>query len=289
MPKSLSKNGGGSKTADASPANILSLMSLNPQRAGLPAPESIVGVRMAAATLALADAAGAGATQYRIIETNEMDEYEKGADSPEKFAAISAAAMAEAAPAGDKYQGKDRKAAKLSIAKATMETFSDVKDLIESLVSVAKMKKHKPPIGRGADSGRVEEEQRNIRVNAFLYAASRENDNDFHLIIGRDPEETPEMYMTMELSGLPPANSASFKKLNAARNSFKKFYHDFLNTNLPGLGYQFPDPPVPVLIEGSLFFDVTHSTGPAPGPKSLKSRMPTIWEVHPITKMVFKP
>jgi hypothetical protein len=289
MPKSSSKKGGGTKAADNSPANVLSLMSVNPQRAGMPAPDSIVGVRLATTTSAMGDAIGGGTTQYRIIETNEMDEYEKGAATPQAFAAINAEAMAAAAPAGDKYQGKDRKAAKLSIAKGKTENFDDVKDLIESLTSDDEMKNKKPKIGRGPDSGRVEEEQRNIRVSAFLYAASRENDNDFHLIIGRDPEETPEMYMTMELSGLPSANSASFKKLNGARNSFKKFYHDFLNTSLPGLGYQFPDPPIPVTIEGSLFFDVTHSTGQAPGPKSLKSRMPTIWEVHPITKMVFKP
>jgi hypothetical protein len=205
------------------------------------------------------------------------------------FAAINAEVMAAVAPAGDKFQGTDRRAAKLSIATAKTEAFDDLKDLLDSLISLDKMKKHKPKIERDADSGRVEEEQRNIRVSAFLYAAKREKDNDFHLIIGRDPDETPEMYMTMELSGLPSANSASFKKLNSARNSFKKFYHDFLNVSLPGAGYQFPDPPIPVTIEGSLFFDVTHSTGQAPGPKSLKSRMPTIWEVHPITKMTFKP
>lgn len=289
MPKSSGKKVGGTKAANNSPANVLSLMSVNPQRAGMPAPDSIIGVRLAATTIAMGESIAGGAAQYRIIETNEMDEYERGADTPQMFAAINAEAMAAAAPTGDKYQGTDRKAAKIAIAKGKTETFDDVKDLIESLTSDAEMKNHKPKIPRTATSGRVEEEQRNIRVNAFLYAASREKDNDFHLIIGRDPEETPEMYMTMELSGLPPANSASFKKLNAARNSFKKFYHDFLNVNLPGLGYQFPDPPIPVTIEGSLFFDVTHSTGQAPGPKSLKSRMPTIWEVHPITKMVFKP
>ena len=51
-----------------------------------------------------------------------------------------------------------------------------------------------------------------MHVTAFMYAVSREADNDFHLIIGGDPKATPEMYMTMELSGLPP------KKVPRSRN-----------------------------------------------------------------------
>src|SRR5947207_2323871 len=81
-----------------------------------------------------------------------------------------------------------------------------------------------PPIQTTATSNRVKEEKRNVRVKAFIYAASRENDNDFHLIIGRSPDLTPEMYMTMELSGLPASNSASFTKLKAARDAYKAFF-----------------------------------------------------------------
>jgi hypothetical protein len=212
-----------------------------------------------------------------------MDEYEKGAMSLELAAKAAAAAM----PKGNSFKGKSRKAAKLSISKAKLEVFDDLRDLIDSLVAEEDMVFHDPPIGKGSTSGRVQEEERNVRVDAFIYAASRENDNDYHLIIGRDPDLTPEIYMTMELSGLPPASKASHKKLKAARNAFKKFYDENLDGKLPGLTYDFPDPPIPVRIDGSLFFDITHATGTRPGPKSLKSRMPVIWEVHPITKMVF--
>ena len=66
-------------------------------------------------------------------------------------------------------------------------------------------------------------------------------------------------------------------------------YKGFFASNLPGGTYDYYDPPIPVEVEGSLFFDMTHATGQRPGPQSLKSRMPTIWEVHPITKMVFEP
>jgi hypothetical protein len=279
MAKSSSKKGGASKSSKKAP-DSLSLMSLlDPHRAGMPARDSITGVTLASSDSTAA--AAAGGIQYRIIETNEMDEYEKGAASADDFAA------AAAAPAGDNFKGTARKAAKLSISTAKTEKFTDLKNLIKSLTPDDEMRDHDPKIGTGATSGRVEEEERNVRVNAFIYAASREDDNDFHLIIGRDPDKTPEMYMTMELSGLPPKTSASFKKLNAARDSYKKFFNENLGGNLPGLKYSFYDPPIAVTIEGSLFFDMSHAKGSAPGPKSLKSRMPTIWEVHPITKITF--
>jgi hypothetical protein len=119
-----------------------------------------------------------------------------------------------------------------------------------------------------------------------LFAASREADNDFHLIVGRDLNAGQEMYMTMEMSGLPPASTPAFAALNAARTTYKQF---FGTQNLPGAGYHFYQPPIPVQVDGSLFYDASHSTGQAPGPPSLKSRMPTIFEVHPITKIKLGP
>jgi hypothetical protein len=257
----------------------------NPQRAGMPAADSIIGMTVPTVAMASAVPGGAPLKQFTIIHTNEMDEYEKGASDPKK---ATIKAMAAAVPAGDNFGGKDRKAAKLSISSAALEKFKDVKSLINSLAAEDAMKNHQPKISRAQTSKRVKEEERNIRVPAFIYAASREDDNDFHLILGRNPTASPEMYMTMELSGLPPANSAAFTQLNAARDAFKKFFNDHAGGHLPRLAYDYYDPPIPVTIEGSLFFDVTHASGSRPGPKSLKSRMPVIWEVHPITKMVFK-
>jgi hypothetical protein len=269
-------------TKKTSPQAIESALASLPgaaDRAGMPAKDSIVAISMPTAPMAAA--AAAGVPQYAFIYTNEMDEY--GEDE----AAATLTAANAALPPGDDFQGTSRKKAKLSISTAKTEKFKDVRSLINSLAPEDAMKKHKPKIGTGATSNRVKEEERNVHVKAFMYAASREADNDFHLIIGRDPKATPETYMTMELSGLPPSNSPPFAQLNAARDAFKKFFSDNGGT-LPGAGYVFPHPPVPVLIDGSLFFDITHATGSRPGPKSLKSRMPVIWEVHPITKMVLK-
>jgi len=231
---------------------------------------------------------------YRILKTTETDSYEKtptavalakvlkGTKAPDPTA-IATAAKAPP-PTSENFAGSDRKAAKLSIAAAPMQNYPDVSSLITSLPSVDDMVKLNIPTA--PTSNRVAQEERNVHVQGFLYASSREADNDFHLIVGDDPNAAQEMYMTMEVSGLPPANGPAFPQLNAARNSFKQFFGP---NNLPGAGYNFYQPPIPVVVEGSLFFDATHSTGQAPGPPSLKSRMPTIFEVHPITSIKLGP
>lgn len=274
MPKSSK-----SSTAASETAALDVVVSDLPVRAGMPAKDSVIDIITPQPT----GAAAAAGVQYRILRTNEVDEYET-----EKMTAEGLAAAAKKKPTGNSFKGTARKAAKLSIASATTEKFSDLKDLIKSLAPENDMKNHDPVITTASTSNRVKEEKRNIRVPVFLYAASREDDNDFHLILGRDPDKSPEIYMTMELSGLPPSSSASFKKLKAVRDAFTKFFDDNFEGDLPGTSYDFYDPPIPVEVEGSLFFDMSHASGSRPGPKSLKSRMPVIWEVHPISKMTFE-
>ena len=125
-------------------------------------------------------------------------------------------------------------------------------------------------------------------MDAFIYASSRETDNDFHMIVGLDPNAGVEVYMTMELSGLPPQTAASFPQLSAARTAFKTFFANEAGGTLPGPTYDFYHPPLAITIEGSLFFDMTHAKGSRPGPASLKGHMPVIWEVHPVSSIVFK-
>lgn len=230
-------------------------------------------------------------TSYRVLRTTEVDGYEM-TDAARGFASAlqgqkmpEVAAIKDAASrppsTGDQYGGQDRKAAKLSIASGKTETFTDLSKLIATLPARDVMAKLKIPLG--PTSGRVKQEQRNIHITGFLYAASREADNDFHLIVGRNPKAAgPAMYMTMEVSGLPPAGSPAFAALNTVRTAYKKFF----GAKLPLGGYDYYSTnPIPVVIEGSLFWDATHSTGQAPGPPSLKPHMPTIWEVHPVTSI----
>ena len=285
------------KAAASSAANFAALSNiLDLQRAGMPSVDSILGVRTVTppATAAPFGAKAAGAAKsaafsFRVIRTNEVDGYEEGALP---FGVLAAAAKKSSKKTskkpskkggGDNFTGTARKAAKLSISAAPTKTYKDVRSLINTLPSHEEMVAL--GISKGANSGRVPVEERNVRIKCFLYAASRENDNDFHLILGRNPSLQPERYMTMELSGLPPASAASFPRLKAARDAYKAFFAG----NMPGTSYDFYDPPIPVEIEGSLFWDASHATGTRPGPQSLKSRMPTVFEVHPISKITFNP
>ena len=247
------------------PSEVLAELTLTPK----------TGATMGAA----APAAVAAGTQYRVLRTLEVDEY----DAPVSAAEIMALAAPRAAPADNDFAGHSRKAAKLSVANARTEVFGDLKDLIDTLPAHNKIKNH-PGLSTDEDNDRVAEEQRNVKVSAFLYAASMEDDNDFHLIIGRDPSKS-EKYMTVEISGLPPSSSPYFDKLNGARDAYFEFFGD----GLPGATYDFYDPPIPVEVEGSLFFDMSHASGSRPGPKTLRPRMPVVWEIHPITKVVLEP
>jgi hypothetical protein len=236
---------------------------------------------VAAAAAAAAVRPERPAPTYMILRTSETDEYDK----PLLAAEVATAGVARFAHAGDTFAGTARKAAKLSVSNAPVEEFDDVLALVESLPAEAEMVHHVPPISTGAGSGRVAEEERNVRVRAFLYAASREDDNDFHLILGRAPD-LGATFMTMEISGLPPSTSPFFATLRDARAAYTTFFGD----NLPGASYDFYDPPIPVEISGSLFFDMSHGGGGSrPGPARLRPHMPVVWEVHPVSGIVFEP
>jgi hypothetical protein len=243
---------------------------LNLKRKGMPASKSIVG-------LGIVGGLAAAGPSFRVIKTTEVDPYEK--------AAKTTVTAALAAPTGDSFAGTARKSAKLSISTATTEPFANVKALIDTLPSHAKMKNHTPKITTGSTSKRVTEEDRNVRLKAFIYAASKEDDNDYHLIVGQSTTASVEVYITMELSGLPAKSAKSFAKLKKARKTFETFF----SGNLPGTTYDFYDPPVPIEVTGSLFWDASHATGGRPGPQSLRPKIPTVWEVHPISSLKMNP
>jgi len=243
---------------------------LNLKRKGMPASKSIVG-------LGIVGGLAAAGPSFRVIKTTEVDPYEK--------AAKTTVTAALAAPTGDSFAGTARKSAKLSISTATTEPFANVKALIDTLPSHAKIKNDTPKVTTRSTPKRVNEEDRNVRLKAFIYAASKEDDNDYHLIVGQSTTASVEVYITMELSGLPAKSAKSFAKLKKARKTFETFF----SGNLPGTTYDFYDPPVPIEVRGSLFWDASHATGGRPGPQSLRPKIPTVWEVHPISSLTMNP
>jgi hypothetical protein len=71
---------------------------------------------------------------------------------------------------------------------------------------------------------------------------------------------TSRTYVNIEISGLPPKGSKSLTRLRGARKAYKEFFSNPQqpNMHLPGMSSDFYDPPIPVEVEGSLFFDMSH-------------------------------
>jgi hypothetical protein len=186
-----------------------------------------------------------------------------------------------AAPNLDAFRGTARACAKLSMASGTPQSFTDLADVLDSLPSDESMRAMN--ISKSADSCRLSDEQKLVTVTAFLYAASRESDNDFHCIVGRDPS-LPSRFMNVEVSALPPSGSEFLAAIRSARNQFKAFF-TANGDALPGSGYDKFDPPISITVTGSVFFDVDH-VPPAVGPSGMKPQ--TAWEIHPVSAIQFE-
>lgn len=186
-----------------------------------------------------------------------------------------------AAPSQDNFRGKDRAGAKTSIADGAPQTFDDVGALASSglLVPDDQMLNHDPAITRDSDE-RVDEEGHNVVVTGFLYASKKESDNDFHCIIGTAPDQTGPVFLNVEVSGLP--DGQFHQQLKDVRDAFTTFFAD----HLPGVAYSKFDPPIPVRITGSLFFDIDHKAGEV-GPGAFKPT--TAWEIHPVSAIELEP
>ena len=199
-------------------------------------------------------------------------------------AQVPAAPLTAAAGSGDRFGGTDRKAAKTSIGTGTVEPFDDIaaiRDMFTMMQLGDDVMSNDPLISKAADNQRVDAEQRNVRVRGLLYAAAKEKDNDFHLIVGTDDASNTDAMMNTEISGLP-GPGPFLAPLTAVRDQFKAHF----GSNLPGRTYDIFDPPIPVEVTGSLFFDIDHKGGTVgPGPMKPSSA----WEIHPITKIVFEP
>jgi hypothetical protein len=176
------------------------------------------------------------------------------------------------------FTGTSRKAAKTSIvpsANAPLEEFTTLDALLESLPSDADMAELN--ISRDADSDRVDEELRNVTVEAYLYAAKLEDDKDFHLILGTSPKLADRFFMNCEVSGLPEEGSPDRAQLQKVREQLLEVLG-----RLPGERYVKLTKPIQVRVEGSLFFDVEHPPG-AVGPATMRPE--TAWEIHPISSI----
>src|SRR5258708_249990 len=210
---------------------------------------------------------------YELIETGESDRFTESV--PRNFFFF-----AKPAASADDYNGKDRAAAKTSIANAPLQAFSDWNTFFSKcIVDDEQMRSHQPPITTSPTPTRVAEEQKNVSLNGFVLAVKKEADNDYHLIVGDLP--APAHLLNVEVTGLP-TDPVMRQKLAEPRQTFKDFFKDKVSAT----SYLRCNPGIPVHLEGSLFYDIDHPPG-AVGPRDLAPK--TSWEIHPVSKIVFEP
>ena len=175
------------------------------------------------------------------------------------------------------FTGKDRKAAKTSrVTKALYRSFVKISDIIHQLPSDNAMATQVTKT-----SPRITIEKKGVILdNAYLYAFKRESDNDYHLIIGDNQDITKATLLNMEISGLPrPDNPDLDNSRIAFLSAFKINDKTCMSSYLVFVGN-----PVPIHVEGSVFYDIDHKPGTiGPVQGTLKLRPRTSWEVHPIT------
>ena len=188
---------------------------------------------------------------------------------------------------GETFDGKDRKYSKIRLENAEQEEFDNLKQFRETLPDddVIGSKTHKPPIQTGENSKRVIEEKRNVFIKqAWFYTYSRQSDEDYHVIVGDSPDKTKAHFFNIEISGLPPKSSSSYKKLKEARDYFQSFF----NLKTCKSGYiPFPKKPIEVEFAGTIFFDKLHYSNHGDIGHGY-AKGDSYWEIHPVSYIKFK-
>ena len=177
------------------------------------------------------------------------------------------------------YTGKDRKDAKTNEVDHTKyASFASLKEMKKGLKlpsdTVMRSRLTRTSLRSATENKGA------ILDKVFLFAFKRESDNDYHLIIGDDADLKKATLFNMEISGLPTPDN---QDLDNARKAFLDAFN--LNDKTCMSSYaMFIDKPVPVHVEGAVFFDVDHkagSVGPIKNGVSLRPK--SAWEIHPIS------
>ena len=185
----------------------------------------------------------------------------------------------------DEFKGEYRKGPKTHVVRtpsgavAQAKSYSSLTALLDALVPDASMRQKYPKLKgkEGALDKRVLEEQRNVRVTGWLLHTRKEDDDDYHLIVGSNASGSGNRFMTVEVSGLPPSG-----KDRALLKTVRSQFEAIVQRRIPSSKYATFSPPIKIRITGSLFFDGDHAAGSI-GPAG--HRPQTVWEIHPVAKI----
>ncbi|HEX9509381.1 MAG TPA: hypothetical protein VF939_02785 [Puia sp.] len=184
---------------------------------------------------------------------------------------------------GDVFAGTDRAMAKTHEVTDGVDTsFTAFDDFYSSglLIADDQMIQHDPPIEKISESPRVAEEKFNVSIDTvYIYGIYREDDNDFHMIIGNGKTGSDRQLLNAEISGLPGDTDDSL--LIAVRNKIITRFGDIACRDG---AYKPVGTLIPIQIRGSVFFDIDHKAGVV-GFGIYKPK--TAWELHPVIGITF--
>jgi hypothetical protein len=183
----------------------------------------------------------------------------------------------------NEFQGVARAEAKTHPSTTTTRKYKTVGDVLKNLPTDSYMRR----INVGDNTPRTPDEDYNVFVEkAYLFYISKEDDQDFHLIIG-DINENGEKsnFMTAEIAGLPKGetNTSAYQLLERTRRQLYEKYPDFFTGNRKT--FKPLSKPPEIALRGTLFFDNRHTAGQI-GAGAAKPN--TVWEIHPVTFIDFK-
>ena len=181
---------------------------------------------------------------------------------------------------GDIFAGRDRAIAKTHKATGEIRHFADFNSFYSSglVIPDDQMLNYDPSITKLPESQRVSEETVNVTIDkVYIYGIYKEDDNDFHMIIGNGYTGAKMKLFNAEVSGLPDDNDG----LLGVRS---KIIEQFGDIPCKSGAFKPVGTLIPITITGSLFFDVDHKAGVV-GFGIYKPT--TAWEIHPVTNIVF--
>ncbi|HTL82546.1 MAG TPA: hypothetical protein VL651_12625 [Bacteroidia bacterium] len=187
-------------------------------------------------------------------------------------------------PLSDLFLGKIRASVKTSFVNDVPDTFHFIQELRGWLPSDLYM--HTQSDARTNINVRCKEENKNIYLrDVYIFGVKREDDNDFHVLLGTSGElNNEQLYFSAEISGLPDTASDAYATLKTLRTKFKAHFGNDITKEFVFVASA-NHPPIHLLsIQGSLFFDNHHYTKHS----AVQGRsVCSAWEIHPVTSIEF--
>ena len=186
------------------------------------------------------------------------------------------------------YAGSDRAYIKTHRIPGRAHSFDTFKDFYFSdlLIPDEDMAAN-PDISKDSENPRLPEEEINVDIKlAYIYGIYREDDNDYHMIIGDGSMDTNKMHLfNVEISAL--AGDEEDPVLVGIRAKIVDYFGDITCNTITYKPKKVTEV-IPIRIKGALFFDIDHPVLNGKRKVGWGPYKPfSAWELHPVTYLKF--